>query len=68
MEYAIGAGAGLLIGLIAGYFGKWVDDGVQYTYTTLDSIPGILLLISLLMAMGRGCCRGRRLGRGAGWG
>src|SRR5205807_330994 len=44
----------LLFGLLAGYFGKRVDDAVQYIYTTLDSIPGILLLISLLMVMGRG--------------
>jgi peptide/nickel transport system permease protein len=44
----------LLFGLLAGYFGKRVDDAVQYTYTVLDSIPGILLLIALLMVMGRG--------------
>jgi peptide/nickel transport system permease protein len=44
----------ILFGLPAGYFGKRVDDGVQYVYTTLDSIPGILLLISLLMVLGRG--------------
>lgn len=44
----------LLFGLLAGYFGKWVDDAVQYTYTTLDSIPNILLLIALLMVLGRG--------------
>jgi peptide/nickel transport system permease protein len=31
-----------------------VDDAVQYVYTVLDSIPGILLLIALLMVMGRG--------------
>jgi peptide/nickel transport system permease protein len=44
----------LLFGLLAGYFGKRVDDAVQYVYTTLDSIPGILLLIALLMVLGRG--------------
>lgn len=44
----------LLFGLLAGYFGKRVDDVVQYVYTTLDSIPGILLLIALLMVLGRG--------------
>jgi peptide/nickel transport system permease protein len=44
----------LLFGLLAGYFGKRVDDAVQYTYTTLDSIPAILLLIALLMVLGRG--------------
>lgn len=44
----------LLFGMVAGYFGKWVDDTIQYIYIVLDSIPGILLLIALLMVMGRG--------------
>lgn len=44
----------LALGLLAGYFGKFVDDSVQYTYTVLDSIPGILLLVSLMMVLGRG--------------
>jgi peptide/nickel transport system permease protein len=44
----------LFFGLLAGYFGKWIDDAVQYVYTTLDSIPSILLLIALLMVLGRG--------------
>jgi peptide/nickel transport system permease protein len=40
--------------MVAGYFGKWVDDGIQYVYTTLASIPEILLLIALLLVLGRG--------------
>jgi len=44
----------LFFGLSAGYFGKRVDDAIQYFYTVLDSIPGILLLIALLLVMGRG--------------
>lgn len=44
----------LLFGMPAGYFGRRVDDAVQYTYTVLDSIPSILLLIALLMVLGRG--------------
>jgi ABC-type dipeptide/oligopeptide/nickel transport system permease subunit len=32
--------------MTAGYFGKRADDAVQYLYTVLDSIPGILLLIA----------------------
>lgn len=44
----------LLFGMMAGYFGKRVDDAIQYFYSVLDSIPGILLLISLLLVMGRG--------------
>jgi peptide/nickel transport system permease protein len=44
----------LVFGMLAGYFGKRVDDAVQYTYTVLDSIPNILLLIALLLVLGRG--------------
>jgi len=32
------------LGLSAGYFKGWVDDFIQYLYTTLSSIPGILLI------------------------
>lgn len=44
----------LLFGMPAGYFGKRVDDAVQYSYTVLDSIPGTLLMVALLMVLGRG--------------
>jgi peptide/nickel transport system permease protein len=44
----------LAFGMLAGYFGKRTDDAIQYLYTVLDSIPGILLLIALLMVLGRG--------------
>ena len=44
----------LLFGMSAGYFGKRVDDAVQYTYTVLASIPDILLLIALLLVFGHG--------------
>ena len=29
----------LLLGIMAGYFRGWVDDVIQYVYTTLNSIP-----------------------------
>jgi peptide/nickel transport system permease protein len=44
----------LLLGMVAGYFGKFLDDAVQYVYTVLDSIPGILLLIAGMMILGQG--------------
>ena len=44
----------LLFGMAAGYFGKRVDDAIQYLYTVLDSIPFILLLIAMMMVLGRG--------------
>jgi len=44
----------LLFGMLAGYFGKALDDVIQYVYTVLDSIPGILLLIAIMMVLGPG--------------
>jgi peptide/nickel transport system permease protein len=44
----------LLLGMVAGYRGKFLDDAVQYVYTVLDSIPGILLLIAIMMILGQG--------------
>lgn len=34
----------VLFGLLAGYLRGWVDDVVQYLYTTISSIPNILLI------------------------
>ena len=44
---------GLLFGVTAGYFGGRVDDAVFFLISTLSSIPGLLLLITLIMVMGR---------------
>ncbi|MEZ5567503.1 MAG: ABC transporter permease [Halioglobus sp.] len=37
------------LGTLAGYFKGWVDDVVQYLYTTLSSIPGILLIAASVL-------------------
>ena len=39
------------LGLIAGYYGKWVDDMVQYFYTTISAIPGILLISAAILSL-----------------
>jgi peptide/nickel transport system permease protein len=44
----------IIFGLLAGFYGGWVDDIIQYIYSVLSSIPGILLLIAMLMVMERG--------------
>ena len=38
-------------GIIAGYFRGWVDDVIQYLYTTLSSIPGVLLIAAAVLMM-----------------
>ena len=44
----------ILFGVAAGYFGGWIDDGVQYLYTTLASIPSILLIVAFMLLFGQG--------------
>ena len=39
----------ILLGIVAGYFGGWIDDVVQYVYTTLSSIPEILLIAAAML-------------------
>lgn len=39
----------IVLGICAGYFKGWVDDFVQYLYTTLSSIPGILLIAAAVL-------------------
>ena len=45
---------GCLFGGLAGYFGGWVDDLIQWLYQTLASVPGLLLLIALTFVLGQG--------------
>jgi peptide/nickel transport system permease protein len=43
--------AAVLLGIVAGYVGGWVDDVIQYLYTTLNSIPGVLLIAAAILMM-----------------
>ena len=41
----------LVMGTTAGYFGGRIDDLVQYLYTTLSSIPGVLLIAAAVLSI-----------------
>ena len=41
----------ILLGIMAGYMRGWVDDVIQYTYTTLNSIPGVLLIAAAILML-----------------
>lgn len=41
----------LIFGISAGYFKGRVDDIIQYVYTTLTSIPGVLLIAACVLMM-----------------
>lgn len=50
---AISAPLGLLLGLLAGYRGGWVDDLVQWAYNVVASVPWLLLTLAFLVVFGR---------------
>lgn len=39
----------IFFGVVAGYFGGIVDDIIQYIYSTLASIPSVLLIVSFML-------------------
>jgi peptide/nickel transport system permease protein len=39
----------VLFGVAAGYFRGWVDDVIQYIYTTLSSVPNVLLIAACVL-------------------
>jgi peptide/nickel transport system permease protein len=39
----------IIFGILAGYFRGWVDDIIQYVYTTLNSIPSVLLIAASIL-------------------
>lgn len=41
----------ILLGIMAGYLRGWADDVIQYTYTTLNSIPGVLLIAAAILML-----------------
>ncbi|OGS23756.1 MAG: peptide ABC transporter permease [Elusimicrobia bacterium RIFOXYB2_FULL_48_7] len=45
---------GVFLGSISGYFGGKIDEFVVWFYTTLDSVPGLLLILALSLVLGRG--------------
>jgi len=42
---------GAMLGVTAGYFKGRVDDAIQYVYTTLNSIPSVLLIVAFVLMM-----------------
>ena len=39
----------IVLGIAAGYFRGWIDDVIQYVYTVLNSIPGVLLIAAAVL-------------------
>ncbi|WP_295887558.1 ABC transporter permease [uncultured Thiohalocapsa sp.] len=43
--------AAVILGIMAGYFRGLTDDVIQYLYTTLNSIPGVLLIAAAILML-----------------
>ncbi len=39
----------VVFGILAGFYRGWVDDLIQYCYTTLNSIPSVLLIAASIL-------------------
>lgn len=50
----VGATLGAILGAVAGYFGKRIDDFIVWLYSTVQSVPYLLLLIMLTYIAGKG--------------
>jgi ABC-type dipeptide/oligopeptide/nickel transport system permease subunit len=44
-------GIGVLLGVLAGYFGGWVDSLIIWLFTTVSSVPWILMVIATVYAL-----------------
>jgi ABC-type dipeptide/oligopeptide/nickel transport system permease subunit len=44
-------GIGVTLGIVAGYFGGWIDDIITWLFTTVSSVPWILLMIAMVYAL-----------------
>jgi peptide/nickel transport system permease protein len=49
----IGVAAGTVLGLVSGYFGGWVDMGSQRFMEVLAALPGLMLVLIVVAALGR---------------
>lgn len=45
---------GVTLGALAGFFGGWVDNLILWFMTVVWSIPGIMLVIAISLALGKG--------------
>jgi ABC-type dipeptide/oligopeptide/nickel transport system permease subunit len=51
---AIAIPIAVVLGALAGYFGKFVDDFIVWLYTVFDSIPGLLFILAIAIVVGKG--------------
>jgi peptide/nickel transport system permease protein len=51
---SIGSVIGVLLGLAAGYYGRWVDNSIMRVMDVLLAFPGLLLALAIIAVLGPG--------------
>lgn len=54
LSVTLGALAGVSLGIISGYYGRWIDSAVMRLCDLLLAFPGILLAIAVIAILGPG--------------
>lgn len=54
LSVAVAAGGGVALGLVAGYFGGWVDHLISRLLEVVLAFPGILFAIAIVAVLGPG--------------
>lgn len=52
VSVAIGAVFGIILGLVSGYYGKWIDSIIMRIIDILLAFPGLLLALAIVSALG----------------
>ncbi len=45
---------GTVLGALGGFFGRWVDDALEWVYNVFNAVPDILLIFAFAAVFGRG--------------
>ena len=51
---AISVPVGLVLGALAGYYGRWVDGAVVWLFSVVSALPEILIVIAISFVLGKG--------------
>ncbi|MBN1137184.1 MAG: ABC transporter permease [Anaerolineae bacterium] len=54
MAVVVAMGGGIVVGLVAGYFGGWVDNLIMRVVDVFLAFPSILFLLTIVAALGPG--------------
>lgn len=52
VSVAIGAFFGIILGLVSGYYGRWIDTVIMRVIDVLLAFPGLLLALAIISALG----------------